>query len=102
MGTDGTPIDLGNLGGSVGVSLMAVGNRALYINNNGQVVGGSTLAGNKTAHAFLWTRDGGMKDLGVVAGDDNSGGLAINNRGEVVGVSNDKEGNARAFSGATG
>ena len=95
--TDGTPIDLGNLGGSVDVSLMAVGNRALYINNNGQVVGGSTLAGNKTAHAFLWTRDSGMKDLGVVAGDDNSGGLAINNRGEVVGVSNDKEGNARAF-----
>ncbi len=95
--TDGTPIDLGNLGGSVDVSLFAVGNRATYINNRGQVVGGSTLAGNKTAHAFLWARDTGMKDLGVLPGDDNSGAIAINERGEIVGVSNDTDGNGRAF-----
>ena len=95
--SDGTPFDLGNLGGSVDVSLVAVGNRATYINNKGQVVGGSTLAGNKTAHAFLWTRDSGMKDLGVLPGDYNSGAIAINERGEAVGVSNDTEGNARAF-----
>ncbi len=95
--SDGTPIDLGNLGGSVDVSLVAVGTRAIYINNTGEVVGGAALAGNKTAHAFLWTRDAGMKDLGVLPGDDNSGGLAINDRGEVVGVSNDTQGNGRAF-----
>jgi probable HAF family extracellular repeat protein len=95
--SDGAPIDLGNLGGSVDVSLVAVGNRAIYINNKSQVVGGSTLAGNKTAHAFLWSRDTGMKDLGVLPGDDNSGALAINERGEVVGVSNDTDGNGRAF-----
>jgi probable HAF family extracellular repeat protein len=95
--TDGTPIDLGNLGGSVDVSLIAVGNRAIYINNEGQIVGGSTLPGNKTSHAFLWTRDAGMSDLGVLPGDFNSGALAINDRGEVVGVSNDTEGGARAF-----
>jgi probable HAF family extracellular repeat protein len=95
--SDGTPIDLGNLGGSVDVSLFAVGNRATYINNKSEVVGGSTLTGNKTAHAFRWTRDTGMKDLGVLPGDDNSGAIAINERGEVVGVSNDTEGNGRAF-----
>jgi probable HAF family extracellular repeat protein len=95
--SDGTPIDLGNLGGTVDVSLFAVGTRAIYINNDGVVVGGAALAGNKTSHAFLWTRDAGMKDLGVVAGDYNSGALAINDRGEVVGVSNDADGNGRAF-----
>ena len=95
--SDGTPIDLGNLGGSVNVAVPAVGNRAIYISNNGMVVGGSTLSGNTTAHAFLWTKDAGIKDLGVLPGDFDSGALAVNDRGEVVGVSNDKEGNARAF-----
>jgi probable HAF family extracellular repeat protein len=95
--SDGTPLDLGTLGGSVDVSLPGVGNRGLYINNRSEVVGGSALAGNKTAHAFLWTRDAGMKDLGVLNGDSNSGGLAINDRGEVAGVSNDDKGNFRAF-----
>ena len=39
--SDGTPIDLGSLGGSVNLSLQGVGNRGLYINNAGQVVGAS-------------------------------------------------------------
>lgn len=95
--SDGTPFDLGNLGGTVDITLPAVGNRGLYINNRGAVVGGSTLAGNKTAHAFVWTRDAGMKDLGVLNGDVNSGALAINDRGEIVGVSNDEKGNLRPF-----
>ena len=95
--SDGTPFDLGNLGGSVDVSIPAVGNRATYINNRGVVVGGSTLAGDKTGHAFLWTRDAGMQDLGVLNGDFNSGAIAINDRSEVVGVSNDEKGNLRAF-----
>ena len=95
--SDGTPFDLGNLGGSVDVSIPAVGNRATYINNRGEVVGGSTLAGDKTGHAFLWTRDAGMQDLGVLNGDFNSGAIAINDRSEVVGVSNDEKGNLRAF-----
>lgn len=95
--SDGTPIDLGNLGGSVDTTVPAVGNRATYISNNGLVVGGSTLPGNKTAHAFLWTKDAGIKDLGVLPGDFNSGAIAVNDRSEVVGISNDAEGNSRAF-----
>ena len=94
---DGTPVDLGNLGGAVNTSLFAVGNRGIYINNLGQVVGGSTLPGNKTAHAFLWTREGGMKDLGALPGDGTSGALGMNERGEVVGVSRDPKGHGRAF-----
>lgn len=95
---DGTPVDLGNLGGSVNISLVAVGNRAIGINNRGQVVGGSTLPGNTTAHAFLWTRQTRkMRDLGTLDGDVNSGALAINDSGDAVGVSNDASGGARAF-----
>jgi probable HAF family extracellular repeat protein len=88
---------LGDLGGSVDVTVPAVGNRAIYITNNGLVVGGSTLPGNKTAHAFLWTREGGMRDLGVLPDGFNSAAIGANDRGEVVGVSNDKEGNLRPF-----
>jgi probable HAF family extracellular repeat protein len=95
---DGTPVDLGNLGGSVNTSLVAVGNRAIGINNRGQVVGGSALPGNTTAHAFLWTRETHkMRDLGTLDGDTNAGALSINDSGDVVGVSNDASGDARAF-----
>jgi probable HAF family extracellular repeat protein len=94
---DGSVHDLGNLGGTVNTALPAVGNSARGINNRGQVVGGSALPGNATAHAFLWTSEKGMRDLGTLPGDFNSGALAINDRGEVVGVSNDTSGGARAF-----
>jgi probable HAF family extracellular repeat protein len=94
---DGSVHDLGSLGGTVNTALIAVGNRAIYINNRGEVVGGSTLPGNTTAHAFLWTRQTGMRDLGTLPGDFNSGALAINDKGDVVGVSNDTSGGARAF-----
>ncbi len=95
--SDGTPIDLGNLGGTVDITRMAVGTRGIYINNVGQVVGGSALEGNETGHAFLWTRDSGIKDLGVLSGDLHSDASAINNRGEIVGVSTDPDFNLRAF-----
>lgn len=95
--TDGTPFDLGSLGGTSDVSAVNVGTRAIYIANNGIVSGAAALAGNKASHAFVWTRDAGMKDIGVLSGDDNSGALAVNDRGEAVGVSNDAKGDARAF-----
>ena len=94
---DGSVHDLGNLGGTVNTDLVAVGNRAIGINNQGEVVGGSTLPGNTTAHAFLWTKETGMRDLGTLPGDFNSGALGINDKGQVVGVSNDLSGNPRAF-----
>jgi probable HAF family extracellular repeat protein len=91
--TDGTPVDLGNLGSS-GL------NAALGINNRGEVVGASSLRDDSTpfkgTDGFLWTRQHGMKDLGTLSGDVASAALAINDSGEIVGISIDPAGNPRA------
>jgi probable HAF family extracellular repeat protein len=81
--------DLGNLGGTVNPALLGVGNAALAINNRGQVVGASALPGNQTTHAFLWSRQTGMRDLGTLPRDVYSAGLGINDRGDVLGSSID-------------
>jgi len=83
------PTDLGNLGG-------AFNNVAYAINNRGQVVGASDLAGDNTGHAFLWQK-GVMTDLGTLPGDFLSAALAINDNGQVVGQSCDVNFNCRAF-----
>jgi probable HAF family extracellular repeat protein len=99
--TDGTPTDLGNLGGTVNTAILGRGNIALGINNHSQVVGTSSLAGNKANHAFLWTKQTGMQDLGVLPGDVNSAATSINDRAQVVGQSygdgGPMMGNPRAF-----
>jgi len=99
--TDGSVHDLGNLGGSVNPSLLGVGNAAAAINNQGQVTGLSALQGNYSMHPFLWTKEKGMLDLGVLTGDFVGAGLSINNKGEIVGASisypGPSSGNPRAF-----
>ena len=81
---NGAAIDLGNLGG-------ALNNFAHGLNNLGHVVGSSDLAGDQTSHAFLWTPETTMQDLGTVndAVDDDtfSIGLGINDAGQIVGIS---------------
>ncbi len=97
---DGSVHDLGNLGGTANIGLLAVGNVAFSINNRGQVIGVSALPGNQSTHAFLWTSETGMQDLGTLPGDVYSAGLDINDRGDVVGGSidgNPATGNTRAF-----
>ena len=79
----GSLVDLGNLGGNGSV----LGHFARGINNGGEVAGYSDIAGNTAAHAFRWTRNTGMQDLGTVAGDGHSVGLAINDRGVITGIS---------------
>lgn len=81
--------DLGNLGGTFN-------NVAYAINNRGQVVGASDLAGDNAGHAFLW-QNGVMTDLGTLPGDFLSAALAINDNGQVVGQSCDVNFNCRAF-----
>jgi probable HAF family extracellular repeat protein len=77
---EGSPIDLGNLGG-------VTNNIAFGLNNRGQVVGISDLLGDNVAHAFLW-EGGAMKDLGTLRPDDTLAlAGAINDTGEVVGFS---------------
>jgi probable HAF family extracellular repeat protein len=84
---DGSVRDLGNLGGRANPSVLGSGNIAFSINNRGQVVGASALPGDATFHAFLWTKDTGIRDLGTLSGDVYSTGLAINDQGDVVGAS---------------
>lgn len=99
---NGSVTDLGNLGGTCLVlcgsaMLGPFGNTALYINNQGQVVGLSAVPGDATFHAFLWTKETGMQDLLTLPGDVASVGLGINEKGEAVGLSLDASGNPRAF-----
>ena len=47
--------------------------------------------------AFLWTRRGGIRNLGTLPGDVYSEAHGINARGQVVGVSCDAAGVCRAF-----
>jgi probable HAF family extracellular repeat protein len=73
---NGTMIDVGTLGGVCGY--------ATDLNNQGQVIGNSDLAGDLTFHPFSWTKSGGMRDLGTFGGD-NGQANSVNDAGEVVG-----------------
>ena len=84
---DGQPIDLGNIGGHGW-------NTPTFINNQGQVVGFANESGDLVNgqlaikfHAFLWTKERGMSDLGTLPGDALSEALGINEAGQIVGVS---------------
>jgi probable HAF family extracellular repeat protein len=94
MWENGKPIYLGTLGGTTGV---AGGNIAWNLNNRGQVVGVSDLAGDTNFHAFLWTKEKGIQDLGTLPGDVNSTATGINEAGDIVGLSFDQNFNGRAF-----
>jgi uncharacterized membrane protein len=82
---DGTPTDLGSLGGNE-QSLMGTG--AKDLNSSGHVVGFSSLPDNVTFNAFLWTRETGkMKALVPIRGITNSIAISLNDKDEVVGSS---------------
>ncbi|WP_218824694.1 hypothetical protein [Asanoa hainanensis] len=68
---------------------------ATDINNRGQVVGYVRLAGVATQHAVLWER-GVMRDLGTLGGQF-SHAFAINDRGQVVGTSQNADGVNHGF-----
>jgi len=79
---DGKVTNLGSLGG-------AFGNQAHGINNRGQVVGASDLAGDAVFHGFVWSPGTGMQDVSPLPGDTYSYALAINDTGEATGLSID-------------
>jgi probable HAF family extracellular repeat protein len=70
-------IDLGTLGGAASL--------AVAVNDGGQIVGRSRIAGNSAQHAFSWTAAGGMIDLGGLG--PNSTGVGVNGTGQVIGFS---------------
>jgi probable HAF family extracellular repeat protein len=86
---NGTVTSLGTLGGTMG--------KACAINDRGEVVGFSSLPGDSSVHSFLWTKEGGMKDLGGLGADYLGDAAGINNNTQVVGGSCDTAGNCRAF-----
>jgi len=80
--SDGAVTNLGSLGG-------AFGNQAHGMNNRGQVVGASDLAGDAVFYGFVWSQSTGMQGIAPLSGDTYSVALAINDPGQVVGVSID-------------
>jgi probable HAF family extracellular repeat protein len=79
--------DLGTLGASRSY--------ASAINDKGQVVGYSNLAGDQNNRAFLY-KDGKMTDLGTLGGT-SSEAKGINESGQVVGWSDNSSGPAYGF-----
>jgi probable HAF family extracellular repeat protein len=79
----GRVIDLGTLGGTLGVPGNFSGNGGVDLNNRGQVAGTSDLAGDQTWHPFLWDR-GILTDLGTLGGSTGQA-TWINDAGEIVG-----------------
>jgi len=77
---DGKAADIGTLGGT-NSNCSSCG--PWFINDRGQVVGNSSLAGDTTHHGFIWAR-GTLTDLGTLGGN-NSEANWINNSGLVVG-----------------
>jgi probable HAF family extracellular repeat protein len=81
---DGGMIDLGTLGGkNSNVGWWDISFAARAVNAGGQVVGWSETVDGET-HAFSWTKEGGMVDLGTLGGTE-SGAYAVNDRGDIVG-----------------
>jgi probable HAF family extracellular repeat protein len=84
---NGKMTDLGTFGGSCSITG--------WMNNRGQITGyANTPDGNN--HAFVWDKQGGLKNLGELPGGIHSYGQWINEAGEVVGGSD-----AAAFFHAT-
>jgi probable HAF family extracellular repeat protein len=76
----GTMRDLGTLGGVLGFPY--------GLNNRGQVIGFSDLAGDFAEHPFLWEQ-GSLIDLGTFGGNFGFA-FGINDSGEVVGFATNK------------
>jgi probable HAF family extracellular repeat protein len=85
-----TITDLGTLGGNYSCPG--------GINDSGQVVGWSYVAGGSTNHAFLYSGNGPMQDLGTLDSTRvYSTALDINNNGQIVGWSWSDSVSAHAF-----
>ncbi len=94
---NGRPQRLPTLGG-------AGWNTPMAINNGGAVVGFSDLPGDVSGgvltpnfQSFLWTRAGGIVNLGMFAGDVLSEATGLNDLGQIVGTSFTSDGSSRVY-----
>jgi probable HAF family extracellular repeat protein len=78
--------------GEVGVTA-----KPFAMNNHGEVVGYAAFERSAPPRAFLWTRQGGITDLGAIGDDVSSCAYRINDAGEILGMSADSAGNTRSF-----
>jgi probable HAF family extracellular repeat protein len=87
---NGSMVDLGNLGGIAtpppASGLGDIGNFAYYVNRSGHVVGTSGTT-DGSFHAFFWSPETLIQDVGTVQGDVDSTGLSISDLGDVGGIS---------------
>jgi probable HAF family extracellular repeat protein len=65
------------------------------VNSKGAVVGFATQPGDTNRHAFLWTQQRGVEDLGTLGGSSMAN--AISDNGIVVGESTDDQDHSHAF-----
>jgi uncharacterized membrane protein len=85
---NGVPHDIGNFGGDQW-------NTPTAINNHGTVVGFSLPAsqeGTTNFEAFIWTAETGIQPLGLPEGDTKSEALGLNEKNQVVGLSENDAG----------
>jgi probable HAF family extracellular repeat protein len=70
------------------------------VNARGAVVGHADTypdSGSRGFHAYLWTKQGSIVDLGTLPGDRSSTSKGVNASGTVVGISLSADGISRAF-----
>jgi len=76
--------DVGSLGGTLSIpASLADGPFGKFLNNRGELAGTSTLPGDETWHAFVWSKNH-LTEIGTFGGD-NSESFFMSEKGEVLG-----------------